>query len=117
MWCSLFKRLALALLIGLAPMIVAIQSANAISLPRKTPSGKVCRSLLGSAHMHTGKSKSMATVEEAHASAIRRWSGFTTWEYGRSWGDFRLAENRKGRCWIGKRGGWRCKVEAQPCRY
>ena len=110
----------IALVAVIVSPVVVTDKAAAISLPRTMSDGRVCRMLLGAAHMHSGHSgrtKAYATKEMAQHAAIMRWSRFTAWEYGPEWGDFRVAARRTARCTPGTRGGWKCKVEAQPCRH
>lgn len=115
---SILKATFVALAIGMSSSIMVTDTADAISLPRTMADGKVCRMLLGAAHMHSGKSfKASATKHSAFEAAVIRWSRFTAWEYGPEWGDFRIAARQTASCAPARRGGWKCKVEAQPCRY
>jgi hypothetical protein len=73
--------------------------------------GKVCRVLIGT-HNHYGFSGLYSTK----AAAVKRWSGFTVWEYGKVWGNYSLAQNKSFSCHKARRGGWRCRFVAQPCK-
>jgi len=77
--------------------------------------GRLCMS----DHPHYGQTGTWQTVDQAKASAIKSWSGFTRIEYGDDWAAFRLATDHKFYCSqaAGNRGrGWTCNVEARPCR-
>lgn len=113
---SVVVVLLFGLTLGAALPMMAPDTAEAISLPRKMTDGRTCRMLLGKPHLHTGRSRPKATKEIAYQAAIVRWSRFTVWEYGPNWGDFHLAARRYSACAAAKGGGWICKVEAQPCR-
>jgi hypothetical protein len=96
------------------PALLDTSPAHAISWGEKGSNGKVCRVLFGP-HNHHGRG-SGATRSAAKAAAIKRWTGFTSWEYGKAWGNLALAQKKSMSCWKARRGGWRCKVSAQPCK-
>jgi hypothetical protein len=98
------------------PTLFDSAPAKAVSWGKKMNNGKVCRVLLGT-HMHHGFSGVQSTKAVARASAIKRWSGFTAWEYGKAWSNFSLARSKSFTCSKTERGeGWRCMVVAQPCK-
>lgn len=97
------------------PALLGTTPANAISWGEKGSNGKVCRMLFG-AHNHYGFSGRQSTKTAAKAAAIKRWSGFTAWEYGKAWGNFSLAQKKSFSCHKTNRGGWRCRLVAQPCK-
>lgn len=98
------------------PALLGTNPAHAISWGKKGDNGKVCRMLLGT-HMHHGFSGVQSTKSAAKKAAIKRWSGFTAWEYGSAWGKFSLAQSKSFTCSKTERGeGWRCMVIAQPCK-
>ncbi len=67
-------------------------------------------------HYHSG-SGSGATKQEAESSAIGSWQSFTAWEYGGSWGSWRLSEAKSVSCDRGGLGGaWNCSINSIPCR-
>jgi hypothetical protein len=66
-------------------------------------------------HFHNGASSGEPSRKAAEAAAIRSWEGFTTWEYGGSWGSFKLAEGKSMNCGPAA-GGWSCDTSARPCR-
>lgn len=69
-------------------------------------------------HIHYGQTGVWPTKNEAKASAIKSWAGFTRFEYGNRWAQFRVAAAKKFDCnaQTNSRGeGWTCTVEARPC--
>jgi hypothetical protein len=73
--------------------------------------GKICMK----DHFHNGSSSSMPSKKAAEMEAIRVWQDFTAWEYGRRWGNFRMAESKGVKC-DGAGNSWGCQVAARPCR-
>lgn len=71
-------------------------------------------------HDHYGDSGAWATKQQAVAAAAWSWGSFTALEYGREWGEFRLAQNQDMQCGpvASDRGGqlWNCKSKATPCK-
>jgi hypothetical protein len=65
-------------------------------------------------HFHDGIGTG-PTRTQAERAAIRSWAEFTAWEYGGAWGRYSIAASRKATC-SREEGGWRCEVEARPCR-
>ena len=66
-------------------------------------------------HTHTSSSNGGATRAAAEREAISSWAGFTAWEYGNHWGNWRIAGSRTMIC-SQSGGAWSCQVEARPCR-
>jgi hypothetical protein len=66
-------------------------------------------------HYHQGSSSGQATRAAAERAAIASYSSFTAWEYGNSWGSWRIAAGRKMGC-SQSGGSWGCDIEARPCR-
>ena len=64
-------------------------------------------------HYHHG-SGSASSKNRARRKAIASWQGFTSWEYGKEWGYFSLAKNRRVKC-IGSSGSFTCEASAIPC--
>lgn len=68
-------------------------------------------------HFHDGSSNGKPTRKAAEVEAIRVWQDFTGWEYGRAWGNFRLAESKGVKCsGANSDRSWSCQVTARPCR-
>lgn len=99
------------------PMVAITPEAGAVSLPKKMPNGKVCRTNFGiEAHFH-GANGAKPSKDAAQTEAIRDWSRFTAFEYGRRWGNWSLAIGHSMTCAHDTNAGvWRCRAEAQPCR-
>ncbi|MEO1265984.1 MAG: hypothetical protein AAFV26_09795 [Pseudomonadota bacterium] len=72
---------------------------------------KIC--LVG--HFHAGTASGQRSKKLALRAAARDWQGFTAWEYGNRWGQWRNASNKSASC---QRIGatWSCDVEGRPCR-
>jgi hypothetical protein len=66
-------------------------------------------------HYHDG-SGSGRSRHEAMNAAVSAWSGFTSWEYGTSWGRYGLANRKSANCSRDMSGGWSCSISAIPCR-
>ena len=99
----------LALLV--APVASPAQAAGLDGLHAQARVGnKVCMT----EHEHYGEG-SMPTRQAARLLAIRSWSGFTAFEYGREWGSYRLAAGKRMDC-SESGGSWLCKTFARPCR-
>lgn len=76
---------------------------------------RVGRKICFSDHFHDG-SGSGPSLKVAQSAAIRSWESFTGWEYGASWGSFRLSESKKMTCSRASAGGFDCQVTSRPCR-
>lgn len=66
-------------------------------------------------HFHYGQSSGHANRKLAETEAIKDWQGFTAFEYGDTWANFRLAGSKGIKCEQGG-GGWGCTVEARACK-
>lgn len=110
------SKYAFAAAVVLVPAILFTDPAQAISVGKRQPDGMVCRVLLGKPHDHGsyGRAKKQSG---ALAAAHKRWVWFTSLEYGKRWGNWNLARRKKVECGPSRRGGWKCEVEGQPCRY
>ena len=73
--------------------------------------GKTCMA----DHFHDGEG-SGPTKAQAEAVAVRAWTDFTAWEYGRRWARWQLSASKLGSC-SGNRGNISCKVSSRPCTY
>ena len=114
------SKYALAAAIAAAvalPTLFAADSALAISRGVKQPDGMVCRMLFGKVHYHYGRNHRAASSRSAAlAIAVKRWSGFTRFEYGSRWGNWRIARKKTVNCTTNY-GGWKCRIKGQPCRH
>ena len=93
-------------LVGFAVVLVLTLPADAAR--RK---GKICKT----DHFHYGSSRGHPSKKVARQEAIYSWAGFTAFEYGTAWSNFRLARSRGVRCERSD-GAWGCSIEAVPCR-
>lgn len=104
--------------VATAPIVLLLlpssASAELTGLDRLHAQARVGNKICMVRHEHYGEG-SMPTRRAAELMAIRSWSGFTAFEYGRPWGNYRLAAGRKMEC--SESGGrWVCKTSARPCR-
>lgn len=66
-------------------------------------------------HFHSGSSAGMPNQKAAMYAAIDSWQGFTAFEYGTDWGNYRKAASKSAKCTVSS-GGWGCEVQARPCK-
>jgi hypothetical protein len=66
-------------------------------------------------HAHAGSSAGLPSERAAKAEAIKSWAGFTAWEYGTDWANFRKAIKVSMRC-SQSSSGWGCELSANPCK-
>ncbi len=66
-------------------------------------------------HEHAGVGNTKKTKKLAIRSAVRKWSNFTAWEYGPTWGKWRYARGKSVSC-KGAKGAVSCTVTARPCK-
>jgi len=66
-------------------------------------------------HFHDGQG-SGPTKTQAEAAAVRAWTDFTAWEYGRRWARWQLSASKLESC-SGSRGNISCKVSSRPCTH
>ncbi len=65
-------------------------------------------------HFHDGAGTGKTKKDAAHA-AQRSWIDFTAFEYGSSWGSYKLAVSKTMDCSeVG--GEWSCMTTARPCK-
>lgn len=67
-------------------------------------------------HEHYGKGNGY-TKRQALRDMVRRWSSFTSLEYGKVWGHYSRAVDKRIGCKLYGRSDWVCEVTARPCRY
>jgi hypothetical protein len=73
--------------------------------------GKTCLS----DHFHDGAG-SGGTRKDAEAKAIASWQSFTVFEYGTTWGSYKLAGSKKMDCNQQGATEWSCAVSARACK-
>lgn len=66
-------------------------------------------------HLHYGTSDSFKSKKQAFKDAVVSWAGFTVFEYGSEWGNWRLSVNKKVSC-KNSGGAWQCSIQSTPCR-
>lgn len=103
-----------ALVMALAVMSTPV-FANETGLAGMHEWRKVGKRMCHAEHTHYGSSVGHRSKKEATAAAIKSWAGFTEFEYGSRWADFRKAWAKKISCNQGA-SGWSCDVEARACR-
>ncbi len=82
---------------------------------KKLPGGKICRVVLGQTHLHAGNAADRNKAR-SRRKAIKAWSDFTVFEYGRKYGSWAKARKRSMRCAYDRdKRVWRCRAQAQPC--
>jgi hypothetical protein len=74
-------------------------------------SGKTCMA----DHFHDGQGTG-PTRTQAQAAAVRAWTDFTAWEYGRRWARWQLSASQSGSC-SGGSGNINCNVSSRPCTH
>lgn len=113
---SLRALLALGLAVGVAGSL-SVESAKAdeTGLASIHQWRKVGRKICFTEHRHYGSSAGHATRKAAQNAAITDWQGFTAFEYGLSWAYYKNAIEKTAGC-KQEGGGWKCEVEAIPCR-
>ena len=68
-------------------------------------------------HLHYGSSSGHRSRKMALRAAISDWAGFTIFEYGERFGNWRIAKNKRVVCNRDKfNKTWQCSIEATPCR-
>jgi len=103
--------LTAALLLAWTPLSHADETGFAsIHALKKEKGRRVCMS----SHFHYG-SGAGATRKAAKKAARQAWIDFTTFEYGGSWGLYKLAASKTMKCeTIAAR--WQCATSARPCK-
>lgn len=75
-------------------------------------------------HEHSGVGKHTHSKKLALREAASAWQSFTVWEYGKTWGMWKNATDKRIRCSYGQdvfasdsgSTEWRCEVFAKACR-
>ena len=68
-------------------------------------------------HLHYGTSTGHRTRRHAMRAAIENWAGFTIFEYGENFGDWRISKNKRVNCSQNKFSKrWNCSIQSTPCR-
>lgn len=98
---------------GLAPISAAAQDGMGLAGIHDWVkiAGKTCMA----DHFHDGQGTG-PTKAQAQSAAIRAWTDFTAWEYGRRWAKWQNSVSRSGNC-TGSRGNISCNVTSRPCTY
>ncbi|HXF55225.1 MAG TPA: hypothetical protein VNK52_13990 [Hyphomicrobiaceae bacterium] len=94
-----------------APAVLAQETGLSDIHAQRIEGGRVCMS----EHFHYGSSTGQPSRKAAEAAAIASWVGFTAWEYGDPWGNYRIAASRAMKC-TQSGSTWSCETEARPCR-
>jgi hypothetical protein len=66
-------------------------------------------------HYHNGTGRG-ASRQAAEAGAIKDWSGFTAFEYGSPWADYRIAVAKEMNCTRTGDNDFSCSLSAMACR-
>jgi hypothetical protein len=104
--------IALAALAGAGASAALAQETGMSDLhAQRLERGLICMT----EHFHYGTSGAQPTRKAAEAEAIASWAGFTAWEYGDPWGNYRIAASRAMKC-AQSGAEWTCETEARPCR-
>lgn len=108
---SLVLAATLAAAVGM-PVAMADDTGVATALHAvRREGGRICMT----DHWHYGSGGVQAVKSRAQREAIRSWAEFTAFEYGTDWARWYRAASRKVNC-ARASGGWRCDVEARPCK-
>src|SRR4029077_11125850 len=99
------------LALGLAPSSAAAQDGMGLAGIHDwvKVAGRPCMA----DHFNEGQATG-PTNAQAQAAAIRAWTDFTAWEYGRRWARWQNSVSRSGSC-SGTRGNISCNVTSRPC--
>jgi hypothetical protein len=99
------------LALGAAPRSVAAQHGMGLASIHTwvKVAGKTCMA----DHFHDGQG-SGSTKTQAQAAAVRAWSDFTAWEYGRRWSRWQSSASKSESC-SGNSGTISCNVSSRPC--
>jgi|SRR4029450_5728848 hypothetical protein len=101
------------LALGLAPISAVAQDGMGLAGIHDwvKVAGKTCMA----DHYHDGQGTG-PTKAQAQAAAVRAWTDFTAWEYGRRWAKWQNSVSKSGSC-TGTRGNISCNVTSRPCTY
>jgi hypothetical protein len=112
MSCRKIAWIGVAALVGAgAPAASAQETGLSDIHAQRLESGRVCMT----EHFHYGSGNGLPSRKAAEAEAIAAWVGFTAWEYGDPWGNYRIAASRTMKC-AQSGSAWSCETEARPCR-
>lgn len=93
------------------PSVMADETGLDAIHDQRREGNKICMTT----HFHHGSSSGKKTRKEAEAAAAHDWSGFTAWEYGTTWGSYRMAVSKSMTC--SQDGAtWSCGTDARPCK-
>ncbi len=68
-------------------------------------------------HLHFGSSSGHRSRKAALRAAISDWAGFTAFEYGDHYANWRIAKNKRVGCNRDRFSRqWKCSLQATPCR-
>jgi hypothetical protein len=103
----------LGLAVGAAPGRVMAQDGMGLAGIHawSKAAGKTCMA----DHFHDGQGTG-PTKAQAQAAAVRAWSDFTAWEYGRRWARWQASASRSANC-SNSGGTISCNVSSRPCSY
>lgn len=96
-------------------LLVGLSGIFLVTTIFATPADAARRRVCMTDHFHYGSSSGQRSKKIARTEAIANWAGFTAFEYGDAWANFRLARSKGITC-RQQEGGWGCNVEAVPCR-
>lgn len=103
--------LTAALLLAWTPLSHADETGFAsIHAVKKENGRRVCMS----SHFHHGSGVGK-TRKAAAKSARQAWADFTAFEYGGSWGRYKLAASKTMKC-EQTAARWQCATSARPCK-
>jgi hypothetical protein len=99
------------LALGAMPHSVAAQDGMGLASIHawSKVAGKTCMA----DHFHDGQGTG-STKAQAQTAAVRAWTDFTAWEYGRRWARWHLSASKSESC-SGSRGNISCHVSSRPC--
>jgi hypothetical protein len=112
------KRVVVGVGLGLlslsaAPRSVAAQDGMGLASIHALVkvAGKTCMA----DHFHDGQGTGSSKAQ-AQSAAVRAWTDFTAWEYGRRWARWQLSASKSESC-SGSSGNISCNVSSRPCSY
>lgn len=107
------KKLALTALIAFASIGMASADETGLSAIHAMKYEKG-RRICMTEHFHDGSGNGK-TRKDAESRAMQSWIDFTAFEYGSSWGSYKLAASQTMDCQQNA-VGWACMVSARPCK-
>ncbi len=106
--------LAIAVSISAASSVSATQATALTGFDKLHAQARVDGKTCMTEHEHGGEG-TLPSKKGATEAAVRHWESFTAWEYGKTWGSYRLASGKRMECTQGG-AGWICRTAARPCR-